>query len=158
MKKVLQALLIGTIGAAAGGIGVGILKKKDILVQGKIIERYKEYYKLLNEWVLLKNEGKSLEQYLVENKYKSIAIYGMGELGCRLYEELKNSNIEIKYAIDQSANDIDEELDVLSMEDDLDDVDAIIVTVTYAFDEIAEKLEDKIDCEIISLEDLIFNL
>jgi hypothetical protein len=158
MKKALKALLIGTIGVVAGGVGMKILKSKDISAQGKITERYKEYYKLLNQWILLKNEGKNLQQYLIENNYRSIAIYGMGELGCRLYEELKNSDIEIKYAIDQNSDDISEELDIVTMDEDLEEVDAIIVTVTYAFDEIAAKLEDKVDTEIISLEDIVFDL
>lgn len=65
----------------------------------------------------------------------------MGEIGNRLYEELKDSSkIEVKYGIDNNALDTYSELEVLSLEEytDLaaDDIDVIVVTATFAFDDI----------------------
>ena len=44
------------------------------------------------------------------------------------------------------------------MEDDLKPVDAIVVTAITFFDEIKEKLSEKIDCPIISLEDILYEV
>ena len=40
----------------------------------------------------------------------------------------------------------------------LAEADAVIVTAIYNFDEIEEKLSDLIDCPIISLEDIIYEI
>lgn len=43
------------------------------------------FYDILNQWLMLKQEDKSLEKYFVENNISSVAIYGMGEMFNRLY-------------------------------------------------------------------------
>lgn len=45
---------------------------------------------------------------------------------------------------------------MLKPDDTLPDVDAIIVTAFFFFDEIEQELEDKIDCPIISIEDVVY--
>ena len=160
MKKGFFAL----IGATAGTIlGVGSTmiyksKKENVDDTQKKVDKFRGYYNILNQWLLLKQEGKSIEKYFIDNKYQSIAIYGMGEMGNRLYDELKDSDIEIKYAVDQYATRVYTELKVLDKEDDLEAVDVMIVTSTFAFDEIEEELNQKVDFPIISLEDVIFDI
>ena len=44
------------------------------------------------------------------------------------------------------------------MDDDLENVDAIVVTAITFFDEIAEKLEEKVNCPVISLEDILYEV
>jgi len=51
--------------------------------------------------------------------------------------------------------DIYADIDVKSLEDDMDDVDAVVVTAVYFFDEVEEELEKIFDCPIISLEDIV---
>jgi ketol-acid reductoisomerase len=106
----------------------------------------------------LHNEGKKLEGYFTDKGYQTIAIYGMGELGNRLYEELKDSNVKIKYAIDKNSDSTYSELDVISIEDEMEAVDAVVVTAFFAFDEIKEELEQSIEYPIISIEDVIYEL
>ena len=113
---------------------------------------------MLNQWLVLKQEGKSLEQYFIENGYKTVAIYGMGEMGNRLYDELKDSSIEVKYAVDQNAASTYSELEVFEKEDAFEDVDVMVVTAIFAFDEIEEEIGDKIKFPIISLEDVVYEI
>ena len=108
--------------------------------------------------ILIKNEGKSLTKYFENNGFKKIAIYGMGELGNRLLEELKDSDIEIAYAIDRKAEKIYSDLKVVAVEEELTPVDAIIVTPIFMYDEIEELLMDKVNYPIISLEDVVFEV
>lgn len=152
--KVVGSILAGII---AGGALSNYFKNKIISQENRKIDKFKNYYYMLNQWLLLKNEGKSLEKFFVDNGYKTIAIYGMGEMGNRLYEELQNSSIEVKYAIDKNAGSTFSELVVCELDDNLTEVDVIVVTAIFAFDEIKEDLEAVADYPIISLEDVIFD-
>ena len=73
-------------------------------------------------------------------------------------DELEGSGITIKYGIDQRASNIYEEFDVVSPEDELEEVDAIVVTPIKFFDEIEERLSEKVNCPIISLEDILYEV
>ena len=44
------------------------------------------------------------------------------------------------------------------MDDELESVDAIIVTPIYYFEEIEGKLVEKVDCPIISIEDIMYEV
>ncbi len=158
MKKGILGLVTTIMGAAAGAATMNYLKGKKLSEKAEKVDKFKGYYNLLNQWLVNKHEGKSLDRYLLEQGYKSIAIYGMGELGNRLYEELKNSEVEVKYAVDKKAESTYSELNVVGLDDELEQVDAIVVTATYAYDEICEELEGIMECPIISLESVIFDL
>lgn len=159
MKKGSVAVLSALLGAAAGAAGNNVLSQKKIDQKTEKVDKFKGYYNMLNQWLLLKQEGKSLEKYFTDNGYKSIAIYGMGEMGNRLYDELKNSSVvEIKYAIDKNAAGTYSELDVIDVDDEMDEVDAVVVSAIFAFDEIEEELSAKTDCPIISLEDVVYEV
>lgn len=101
-------------------------------------------------------EGKGLEAYFKRNGYKRIAIYGMSYVGETLLEELKRTEVQVAYAIDQNKRNIPTDIEVVSAEDFLGDVDAIVVTAISFFDEIKDVLKDKVNCPIISLEDIIY--
>ncbi len=147
----------------ATGMGIASLitgKKMHKLMKQEIkkIDKFKKYYNLLNQWLALKQQGKSLEMYFWENQYKTIIIYGMGEIGNRLYEELKNSRIEIKYAIDKNVIIEYDDLEIKELSNSMEQADVVVVTAIFAFDEIKKSIEDKFQCDIISLEDVIFEL
>ena len=80
----------------------------------------------------------------------------MSYIGERLFEELKNSSIIIKYGIDKTKNGIYFDLDIVTVEDELATVDAIIVTAFHYFDEIEKQLSRKVQCPIISIEDILY--
>lgn len=156
MKKGVIAVLSTLIGAVAGAAGVGYLKGKQVKLKEDKVDKFKNYYNMLNQWLILKQEGKSLAQYFVKNGYKTIAIYGMGEMGNRLYDELKDSEIKVAYAIDKNVSEAFSPIDLFDIEDELDAVDAVIVTATFAFADIEESIQDKVECPIISLEDVVY--
>lgn len=127
--------------------------------------KWKEYadkhlaiMQLFNQWLMTKQEGKTLEDYLKREEINTVAIYGMSYVGERLYDELKTSGISVKYAIDKNAEGIYSEIDIVQPEEELEKVDAIIVTAIYYYDEIAEMLEKKTDARILSLEDVLYDL
>jgi len=131
---------------------------KKVKVEKSIISpnRFEVGFHILSNWLKIKNEAKKLETYFLENEISTIAIYGMGALGERLFEELKNSDIKVLYAIDRIANSkkIDG-LKIVSVEEELSIVDAIVITPVQDYYTIEEQLEKKTDADIISLEDII---
>ena len=83
------------------------------------------------------------------------AIYGMKELGERLLDELKDSEVEVKYIIDKKADMMYADVDIVTPEEPLDEVDAIVVTAIHYMDEIEEMLEQKVDYPILSLTEIV---
>lgn len=124
--------------------------------------RNKIYYNILYLWLKNQLNNKSIEAYLLQNKIKTVAIYGAGNLGELLYDELKNSNkIIIKYIIDQSnANKNFYKIPVIKTEHirNIEDVDCIIVTPIYAFDVIAENLRRFKFKNIVCIDDIIIKI
>lgn len=158
MKKTVISVLSAVIGAAAGA---GVVKKSAAEETEKVrarSDKHLDLFLMMNQWVKVKQKGKNLSEYFNANGYKKIAIYGMSYAGETLVDELKGTPIEVAYGIDRNADSIYSDLDIVSMEDDLAEVDAIVVTAISFFDEIEEQLSMKIDCPIISLEDILYEI
>lgn len=157
MKKLTLATF-----SAITGVVVGIT------VQGKLVQKepekekgsnkFKNYYHMLNQWLLLKQKGISLEKYFIDRGYKKIAIYGMGEMGGRLYDELKDSCITVQYAVDQNAEAISTGLKIITKEEEFEETDAMVITATFAFAEIEEEVQKKFNGTILSLDDIVYEL
>ncbi len=120
--------------------------------------KFKKYYTLMNKWFIDKCNNVDIGTFLKNNGYKNIAVYGIGELGKNLLMDLKDKDVNIKYIMDKSAEYSCvgmNEYSIRKLDDDLEEVDAIIVTPIANFDEIKKVLEEKVKCPIISLENLI---
>lgn len=155
---VLATITSAVVGLFVGAKAVGNVANKDIeKSQGKA-DKYLSLFQMMNRWLRIKQEGKNLDIYFEKNGYKKIAIYGMSNVGVALLDELKDSNIKVAYGIDKRAGSIYSDVSIVSADDTLEDVDAVVVTVIDSFDEIEEKLSSKVNCPIVSLEDIIFEV
>lgn len=134
------------------------LERVDKIVMRKIklINKYKDYYLMYEEWLDLYQNQIPLVSFFTRLNIKKIALYGNGKIGKCFANAIKDSPIEICYYIDKNANYMIEEIPVLSLDDKLPKVDAIIVTLVNEFDDICIKLKQKCDYIIISLEDVIY--
>ena len=133
-------------------------KKKEISEYKNMSDKHFELFMLMNQWVKVKLRKKSIVSYLEERGFRNIAIYGLSYAGDALVEELQDSNICICYGIDKQAEFIYQDFDVISPDMDLRKVDAVIVTTVMFFDEIKEQLKKKMDCPIISLENILYGM
>lgn len=156
--SIVSTLVGGMIGAVAGVGVVGKISGKTVDETKRTADKYLALFQMMNQWVRAKQEGKNLSSYFVKNNYKKIAIYGMSLAGESLLEELRDSDIQVLYGIDQRADNMYSEVDIVTMEDPLEKVDAIIVTAITYFNEIEEKLSEKVECPIISLEDILYEV
>jgi len=158
MKKSVISIISAVVGVTTGAVAMGKVKESAIKAKDQKVNKFKDYYYILNQWLELRQQGKTLEQYFINNGIKTIAIYGMGELGNHLYLELKDTSVDVKYAVDKDARSIYTDLLVVDKEETLDFVDAMVVTATYAFDKIKEDLSEKVEFTIISLEDIVYEV
>ena len=121
----------------------------------KTIERYKSYWTIMDEWLSIKEENKNLALYFQKNNMQNIAIYGMGMLAKHFIKELENTQINIAFGIDRFMGKRSGNIPVYQIGDELPKVDTIIVTATYDFDNIYNKLYDKGIDKIISLDEVV---
>ncbi|MCI8591401.1 MAG: hypothetical protein HFI88_03420 [Lachnospiraceae bacterium] len=162
MKKVMIPILSAGAGVLAGmAAGAGLTKKAsntEIAKEREMAEKHLALFLMMNRWVEVKQQGKSPADYLLTKKYQTIAIYGMSYAGERLVEELKNSGVTVSYGIDKKAGGVYSDMEVVSPEDGLREVDAVIVTSIFFMDEIEKALSVKLSCPVISLEDILYEL
>lgn len=153
--------LVSVLSLLAGGIvGAGAVGKIGGDKAGKIQEMSDKHlvlFRMMNQWVRVKQEGKNLSSYFEKQGYKKIAIYGMSYAGETLVNELKDSGIRVEYGIDQKKG-IYSYVDVLSADQPLPEVDAVVVTAITFFNEIEEILKEKVTCPVISLQDALYEV
>lgn len=135
----------------------GFMQQDDIDIFTKALEnrqeKYRSYNEILKKWdtIIIK-----IVKMKEENPQLSIAIYGWGILGKKLYNDLKKNNIEIEFAIDKEADSYNEgNLNVYSTNEDFPDVDLVIVTAVFAYKEIQSQLQKENVKSIVSLAKII---
>jgi len=124
-----------------------------------ILQRYKQYYTLFNTWIKNLHNFKDVVKYFNREKIESISIYGLGELGLRLYEEVEKNTINIDYIIDNSRSTEGNfnNIPIIAL-DQVTNINsqAIIVTPIYDYDNIKTLLREKnYHGKIISLQTII---
>lgn len=153
----LSLLTGGFFGALGAAARVGKVKNEELKTEKQFSGKHLALYVMMDRWVEVKQKGKSLADFFKNEDYQKIAIYGMSYAGNRLVKELAGTGIEIKYGIDRDADNICSDIRIYKPQDIAEDVDVDVVVVTpiFFFNEIAEELEKKYSCQIISLADII---
>ena len=154
MKKGVVSVLSMLAGGIAGAGVAGKIGRDKTDQMKKMSDKHLALFLMMNQWVKVKQEGKNLSSYFLDNGYKKIAIYGMSYAGETLLNELKDSEIELAYGIDRNPG-LYSFIDILSPDELLPEVDVIGVTAITFMDEVQELLSDKTACPIISLEDIL---
>lgn len=109
---------------------------------------------LFEKWVIAKTNNKNIGEILERVGCKTIAIYGMADIGYLLAKELEEyDGIQIKYVIDKKL--VYSDIPVKKFDDIWEPVDAIIVTVPHLFNEIKGDISKKCEYDVISLKELL---
>ena len=157
-KTILSTVFGTMIGAVGGSAVMGKTASKNVEKWRVMSDKHLALFLLMNEWMKTKQDGRHIKEYFEKNGYQSVAIYGLSYVGERLLDELKDSGIEIKYAIDRNADSICTDIEVYSPEEELPEADIVVVTAVYFFDEIHNHLIDKVACSIVSFEDILYEI
>lgn len=158
MKKILTAAASVVLGLAAGGSAVYSSMNKLLKKSREDGGKMSEFYQVLVPWLTLRQEGRNLKEYFINHDYHSVAIYGIKELGERLCCELNGTEINVAYAIDKNSGSDFMGMQVYSPKQRLEKVDAVVVTAIHYFDEIEQELAGAVDADIVSIEDVVFEL
>lgn len=153
--KYVKYIIVFILGIISGSNIMNYYNKKELK---KIkIENTKNIQILtfLNNWLIMYQMKKNMVPYIEYMNYKNIAIYGMGVLGQRLYDELEGTSVNVAYAIDQNAVNIRDLVDIKCPSDVLEEVDAVIVTSLYYYEEIKQAMKKKMNCPVISISDCL---
>lgn len=119
------------------------------------VSKSNNYKDIIEKWNQVRIKGVSIADVLIERGWKSIAIYGMGALGCKLYEEVKLSEIEVAYVLDQNPEFLEDLVRVKNPDEQPEEIDVIIVTVSKEESEIVKTYKEKHDCNIIGISQLL---
>lgn len=155
MRKKAQVFFSALFGACIGILCITKHAKKRIQSIQDVSDKHLTLYLMLYQWIKLKQDGNSIASYLNRNEYNKIAIYGMSYVAELLIRELSKSNIQVVYGLDRKITGSFWGVDIYSTDESLPKVDAVIVTAVTFFDDIEKQLAPKVDCPIISLEDII---
>ncbi len=142
------------IGIAVGSILIWNFMEKVVLSVEKISEKHAALFRLMNNWTRNYQNKKNISEYLKNNGISTVAIYGLGDVGETLYNELNATDVQILYGIDQSV-DYFCNIPIYKKNDLIPEVDLIIVTAITAYKDIEVELSKKIRCKIISIEELV---
>lgn len=96
----------------------------------------------------------------MERGYKKVAVYGMGAIGFRLCDELKNTDICVDRTIDRASNTIYHPLGVWNPEAGLTDlkVDAVIITVNTVDCETIKSYMNNKEIPLLKIVDIIYGI
>ena len=160
MRRFFQGGLFVVFGAILGIVAdemlVGKKLHNSIRKSADTNKKFSEFYFTLLRWLKVRQERRNIADFLGSKGYKRIAIYGMKELGIALLDELRNSNVEVAYTIDRDADNIYVAAEVYKPDEELEPVDAVVVTAIHFYADIKKDMEKKLDCPIISLEDVVW--
>lgn len=106
-------------------------------------------------WLEIRQKGHSLEEYFLQNHIYSIAIYGMGLLGCRLYDELENSKISIAYLLDKNPGGMEKIFEFASLDGAKLKIDAVVVSVISGEQKIIDEIYKRGYEKVIGLNEVL---
>lgn len=124
----------------------------------EIAKKHLSNMKVFDKWMLSIQQGKSIAEYLKKRDINSIAIYGIGMLGERLFDELYDSDIKVVCGIDKNLHKQYKNLSIKSINDIPDNVECIIVSAVFYYSEIKEKLSQNTKANVVSLQEILEEL
>jgi Glycosyltransferases, probably involved in cell wall biogenesis len=123
-------------------------------------EKYRKqvvYRQILEMWMVLRDREVTVNEFFHNMGIERIAIYGGGILGKHLYYELRETDVAVVCFMDKNTKaDIPGTKTVIPGEQ-IEQVDAIIITPIMEYEKIREDLRKQYDFEMMSIETVIYN-
>lgn len=154
MKKGGVALLTGGVSFGFGLFLGGKMLVGMINDYKRRMERNLSNMMLLNDWVEFIYSGNSIDKFFHDHKYSKIMIYGYGYIGTRLMQALGGTDIEVTAVMDKSVSS-DKDKMLIGIDREVPDVDCIVVTPVFHFDEINGMLKKKTNIPVIPIDKIL---
>ncbi len=120
-------------------------------------ERKQLYNEIMQKWLVKRlNNIEPVKQYMKERNYKDVVIYGAGTLGKMVYDELRDSDVVIKFC-DQSVTETDWlDREIMKLSDlENSDCDCVIVTPVHVYNGIKNNLINIGVKQMVSLAEIL---
>lgn len=154
-KAIIFGIGLG-LGAAAGFIREHKRMENVLMEKIKKIDIFQRYKSMLLAWLKLYEDNITFDSFFDWYGAENIAVYGNGQIGKCFMSNMKNTQCRIDYIIDRNAAYMSTEIPIMTIADELPQVDAIVVTVIDDFDNIEEEIRKRYNYSVISIEDVIF--
>lgn len=114
---------------------------------------------LNKQWDILDRAGGSIGSFLESENYQKIAVYGIDALSERLISDLKQSNLNLQYIIDNKSNKYFSDIPVFEIENELPETDIMVVCAADEnYMNVERKICEKNLIEVISIRELIYKV
>ena len=113
---------------------------------------------VLDRWLLNREEGKNIADYMCKHGWSRIAIYGAGILGRHLLTELADNHVKVMYIIDRDTNVRIRGCHIYQLTKELPPVDVIVVTPVNKYGEIRREIKKILKYKVVSLEHILFEM
>lgn len=153
MKNRDKRFLIGAISFAVGFFLGGKALVGMINDFKMRMERNLSNMLLFHDWLEFLYSGGCIEQYFHRHGYKKILIYGNGYVGQRLFHALKQTDIEVVGIMDQmNSSDLDAQEMLIGLDSKIPDIDCVVVTPMFYYNEICQVMQKKTQCPVIAVD------
>lgn len=120
-------------------------------------------FQIANRMLYLKQRGKSIVDYLKKEEIQKVCIWGCSDLGQRVYDELKESDIDVICGIDMNPDKRNIEADTVLPDFKnvslIEQSDAIIVTAVFNLTDICNKISELgIKCKVLSIDKILMEM
>lgn len=146
-------------GMALGGYWAGHKYCLKLIESRALEDKHLNMVRLYDAWMMTKQRGASVSEYLTNHDIHTVAIYGMSYMGIRLFHDLKDSSVQVKYGIDRELKmRIPGIMTYHPDEVQEKEVDAVIVTAIFSFDFIKKDLRALGFKRIVALDEILYDL
>ena len=153
MKNRVKSFIV-ILGTFAGGFFLGSKILVNMINEYKSgMERSSSNMKVFHQWLSFLYSGGQIETYLRERHYSRIMIYGNGYVGKSLLQALEKTDISVAAGMDRNVP-VESDDMIIGTDSIIPDVDAIVVTPVFYFNEICSMLREKTELPIISIEEM----
>ena len=122
------------------------------------VKKLEGLLKIANQIIIYDSLNRPIYKKLEQRNISSIAIYGMGDIGERIMENiLLNSSINILYGIDKKGKDIKAAIPVYKMEElqGLEKPEVVILTAYSDNNILKNEIRNKMECPVITIGELL---
>ena len=124
----------------------------------KLLSKFQKMFFVYDDWINLQEQGWYMHQYLKGIGVGSAAVYGDSYIGKRLYQNLSNNGIEVRYFIDRNAAYLEEEIPVYQPQKELPPVDVILISLVEGIEEIKKDLRVLTKGRVYSVAEILAEL
>lgn len=157
------ALYESVLGKKQGSEGdkqlLQILEKRyqEIAQMSDPVRGRNQYQKIINKWEQLSEHSWDIKTYFTNKGIKKLAIYGMGNLGCKLYDAINSPEIQVVYVVDRESRYLSEVVCIKKTTEELSGIDMLVITVSDEEAELVNYYKDRLDVPVVGISEIVYD-